>query len=672
MQHRRLSLVILSILAFCASFCQPLAASAQDISRAESALSNTDKQLYRQAFALHDAGQSADAIIQSRNAANPLLGWVIYGEALVKQGNFAEINAFVNARQGWPMEADLWAAAERQIPPDFSAREIINWFGARPPTTMQGASALINALRQTRNNGDAQKLASRFWRETVLPPSEQADFIRSNADYLNMGDHTARIDMLIWKAQFAAAQGLLGQLDPGIRAVAEARMALATDQSGVEAKLAAVPTRLQNDAGLLFERLRWRRERDDTKGAIDILNQAPADLIRADLWWRERHIIVRRLMERGDWREAYRLTAAHAQSSGFGFAQAEFLAGWIALRRLNQADRAIAHFQKLYDGVAMPVSKSRGAYWLGRAYDAKGERNSAQRWYQTAGEFPTTFYGQLALAASGNSEFTLPTGSMPSASAAATYLSRELPQAIAQLEAVEQNARAARYMRHLLKSGSREEDFQLAGALAQQLNRPDLAVLAAKAAQEKGFALPEQGYPVLPEVLAQGPTPEPALVLGLIRQESEFMSWVESPAGALGLMQLLPSTARDVARKLDESYSTERLTADPQFNIRLGSAYLAGRIDGFDGSYIMAIAAYNAGAGRVIEWRDSIGDPRTGAIDPIDWIELIPIYETRNYVQRVLENANIYRARLNRGKAPLQIMADIGITNRLPQTAQGW
>jgi soluble lytic murein transglycosylase len=370
------------------------------------------------------------------------------------------------------------------------------------------------------------------------------------------------------------------------------------------------------------------------------------------LWWTERNILIRRSMEKHNFPLAYQLAKAHGQSEGQPLAEAEFLAGFLALRFLHQPSEAFEHFHRMYRVSQTPMSRSRGAYWCGRAAEALGDRKQAHEWYGAAIKFPTMYYGQVAsVALGGDRPLALPPEPVPSAAEVAEFNRRELVRVVRVLHEIDPRDGADRvglFLRRLGKDASVGTDYTLLARLADEMRRPDLAIFMAKQAFNTGVVLAVSGYPTVP--LRQTSGVESGLLLSLIRQESTFNPNTVSSAGARGLMQLMPATAQLVANKLGVHHNDGRLTAEPDYNILLGGSYIGQMIDNYSGSYIMAIAAYNAGAGRVRDWVAKFGDPRgAGGVDPVDWVELIPIAETRNYVQRVLEALQVYRVRLGQG-----------------------
>jgi len=406
-----------------------------------------------------------------------------------------------------------------------------------------------------------------------------------------------------------------------------------------------VPATLQKDAGLLYERIRWRRQSGNLDGAAALFKDVGTVTNHelAEAMWKERHIIARDLMQQKRYKEAYAIVQAHhLPASGFAHAQAQWMAGWLALRFTGQPMKAFEHFDALYKNVETPISKSRGAYWAARASEAVGDTNTAMLWYQAAARYPTVFYGQLALDRIGRR---------------ANYIG--LPETAATGDAFAQNPKVRAAI--LLYSAGLKDDaarfvdvlsddaekglvrFSDVAELASRFQLPHYAVKIAKKAENKGHILLDAAFPNANQFTTRVAFADKALLHGLIRQESAFHAHAVSSSGALGLMQLMPATAKETAQKAGMSHSKEWLTVKPDYNVTLGSLYISQVLDRFNGSYPLAIAAYNGGPGRVSGWLKTYGDPRTMSnYDMIDWIESIPVYETRNYVHRVMESMYVY------------------------------
>lgn len=570
-----------------------------------------------------------------------IVNWAEYRQPGSRAG-FDDIAQFLTDNPDWPDSGMLRRNAETSIGLSRPPAKVLAWFDKYPPLTGSGRIAQINALETLGRRDEARKVARQAWRDSNFSQGEERDFLSRFRKYLTRDDHAARLDRLIWDGRVFDARRLLRLVDSNTQALANARLALRRLEPGVDGALKRVPASLQNDPGLLYERLRWRRIKGRDYEAREILEHPPANLVRPELWWDERAVEVRRALSNGEASVAYKLASNNGLSRGPAFADAEFLAGWIALRFLGDTTAALKHFKNLHDNVSYPVSLARGAYWAGRASETQGNQDAAQSWYQEASSYPTTFYGQMA-------RLRLEDLSMPTDPA----VSVEEAKAFAHNELV----RAARYVAHgpdrtlirsfilrLVERAKTPAEHRLIAALANHEGYPEVAIAAAKASARRGVILIDAAYPKrnFPAGIANV---EPELALAVMRQESAFDTHAVSGAGARGLMQLIGSTAQSVAKALKLPYDRDRLTRDPDYNVRLGTRYLGELIDRFGGSYVMAVAAYNAGPARVRSWSKNGGDPRKGALDVIDWIEMIPLSETRDYVQRVIENLEIYRAR---------------------------
>lgn len=626
---------------------------------AASGLSGSELAVYRDALRAADAGRLNEATTLAARGSNPVAGRLVRWIALTTPGGgtFSEIAAFLRENPEWPGQVALKRRAERELVQNGDQATLLDWFHRNPPITAAGVVAYADALLTTGREDRAAPLVRAYWVGNTPSADDEATIVARYARFLRPQDHTQRLSRLLWDREEAAVRRMLPLLDAAHAALAEARLALQQGRPGADSLAAAVPGRLARDAGLIYELARYHRLKDNDAAAIEALGRAPDDLVRPTLWWRERQVHVRRLLDLGDPRAAYKLAVAHGQGEEdgeTGEADAEFLAGWIALRSLNDPSRALKHFERLFNNATAPITLARGAYWAGRAEDADGSKSEARRWYEKAAKYSTTYYGQLAAHALGRPGVSIPQEPRPSSSAASTFERREMVQATRLLAQIAggSDERTAAFARRVSLDARTPDDLALSARLARDVGRPDLAIAAAKQAAQLHIYLTETGYPILP--VARTTQPEPALTHAVIRQESTFNTGIVSSAGARGLMQVMPSTARLVARQLGiKAGKDAQLSTDPAYNVKLGGAYLASQIDRFGGSYAMAAAAYNAGPGRVSRWIEAYGDPRAGAVDWVDWVERIPFYETRNYVMRVMEAMIVYRARMGDGETNL-------------------
>jgi soluble lytic murein transglycosylase len=609
-----------------------------------------------------DRGKLDDAHQVAERSHIPLLGKLVDWLDLTRPGtsaDFGHIARFIDQNPDWPSQTLLKKHAEDAIADSTPTADIIAWFQRNAPQGPAGAGRYIDALTVTGQKSQAESTARQFLIDGTMTNGQIAEFAGRYSAMLRQVDFELRADRLIWAGDNDGATQILSYLSPSARAVAQARIALATQSPGAPAMISRLSGDQQNDLGLLYERMRWLRRQNRDSEAIALLAIAPPTLPHADLWWNERAILARRALETGDPKTAYELARDHRQASGAALADGEWLSGWIALRFLNDPKAAQLHFDLMLETVKTPISVSRAAYWAGRAAEAQGEKQTAERNYERAAKYIGSFYGQIALAKlNPSARLTLPPQPAVAGLEERAFQNRELVQVAELLEAIGLSNRGDIFIRRLGDLAQTPDDALLAMRLAKKNNSLAAEVQVSKRLMQNGMPILADGYPVIGQL---GPSsPEAALIHAIIRQESLFDSGAVSPSGALGLMQLMPGTAKGVAGKLKiKKFNTTSLTADPRFNVTLGANYLSELVDRFNGSYVMAIAGYNAGPGRVSGWLRDNGDPRPRLDDTIDWIEKIGVYETRNYVQRVIENLEIYRARLGGGSAGDNIVKDL-------------
>ncbi len=605
--------------------------------------------------------QAETLIAETRDPlAAKIYYWFYYTKA-AGPVQFSRISSFARQNPDWPLQGKLELYVEKAMPSDLPDEEVVRWFRDHDPKTSDGMAHYLKALKNRGMDKTLKKISQGWWREALLSPQQQQRFLQRYKTLLDREDHVARMNMLLFNRHYTNAKVIAGILGKGHGALVQARIALAEDKSGVDHIVASVPPHLKNDPGLLYERLNWRRRHKKNFAAIEILhNPPPAETIpNLAGWWKERHIIARRLMESGQYESAYLLVEKHQQEEGLGFAQAEFLAGWLALRFMEKPWRAFEHFEALYHRTSTPISRARAAYWAGRASEGLGHPDIARQWFRMAARHQTAFYGQLAVGAL-ETEHKPPQQVPPERTLAGHQLfsGKEMVQAVQILNSAGLRKETTAFLDALARQVDVPEDYRLVAELAEEMGHNHNAIRIAKRGLNRDIFLMEQAYPTMLSRMRHVDV-EWALVHALIRQESAFDEKAVSPAGARGLMQLMPATARGTARRLKTSHRTGWLTSNPEHNIRLGVSYLQQMLDRFDGSYPLALAAYNAGPGRVDRWLRQFGDPREKEIDIVDWIELIPVYETRNYVQRVLEGVYIYRLKLRdiqkNIKAPIHV-----------------
>ncbi len=581
-------------------------------------------------------------------------------DARADQLGFEEVDRARRDLVGWPRPGKRQAATERLLETSGkSAGQVVAWFVEGEPQTVQGAMALAGAYRTLGRNQDATALIRRWWRDKSFEVDAQRTLLARFGEVLETDDHVRRADVLLYGPQGPAAGAVVALLPSEHQAAARARMAFRANSGGANDLVAALPAELAASPGIAFEKASYLRRRGLESQAIAELPRFPREMVspeQADRVWDERYRLVLYALRNGDSRGAYAAAANSGLTVGGDAADAEFYAGWIALTRLKDAQAAGRHFAALERIGSSPITRGRALYWEGRAAEARGETQAAQGYYAEAANHNTTFYGQLAAEKLG---MRLNAADEPTITEAdrLRFEGMETVQAARVLFELGQRDLFRAFVLHLDDTVPTVQDAALLVDLARGYGDQDTSMKAVRAAAQRGLILPNRGYPTrTPPPVADAP--ELALVMGITRQESGFDPMVRSHVGARGMMQLMPATAAIVARKVGVPYSPNRLD-DPDYNMTLGSTFLGQLVGQFSGSYVMAIAGYNAGPGRPVQWSSFCGDPRGGGSDPIDFIECIPFSETRNYVMRVMEGMQFYRARLNGGSAPITLSADL-------------
>ena len=612
-------------------------------------LSDQDRERYGRALEAVERGTFDQALAEAEKGDSPparkLVEWLVYSDAASEAG-FHELAAFLDQNPHWPGMTALRRKAEAAMPEDLAAAEALLWFDKRRPVSATGILRYAEALEAAGRSEEATAQIRRAWTRHDLTEAQERAVLQRYQPILQTRDNVNRLDRLLWKRRVGPARRQARRIGYDYLALAEARLLTALRRKGAKEAVKKVPEALRDDPGLVYERARWHRRMRDYEGVIAYLDPPRPEAPYPKTWWSLRRWAAREAIERKDYEVAYRIASSHGFERGVGYAEGEWLAGWVALRFLDDAKLAYQHFTRLYHNVTTGVSRARGAFWAGEAAEAKGDTKWVKHWRRIAANLSATFYGQMAAERLGQTTLRvdLPEPPEPDDAAHKSFHQRELVRVVRVLGELDQADVQKRFFLHLIGRAETASDYLLTARLAAAQNRPDLAVRTAKAARNKGVILREHLYPA-PRIEIVKDL-DPRLVYALIRQESGFYTAAKSHAGARGLMQLMPATAKRVARRLKVSYDRRKLTEDPDFNLRLGQAYIKTLLERFDGSYILALAGYNAGPKRVDEWIVENGDPRDPDVDPIGWIERIPFSETRNYVQRVLESVPVYNARL--------------------------
>ncbi len=575
--------------------------------------------------------------------------------------SFNEYKKFIEQNDYYPRINRIRYLAEEKIYlRNNSPTSIINWFDKYPPLGGLGKIKLAEAYLEQGRLNEVKKLVKDGWVTAEIRKNDLGYYRAKFKKFLTSDDHIKRADHLAWERKYWDLKRMLKYLPTDQRALYNARQILMSNSYGVDNAIAKVPQYLKKDPGLEFDRLRWRNRRGRLEGSLEILfqnaNRTETQMVRPDKWWEQRESVTRSLIYKKRYKTAYKVSSEHSLSSGPSFAEAEWLSGWIALTFLKSPEYAINHFENFYNNVGYPISLARGAYWLGVSYEQLKEKDAADKFFSEAAKFPMTYYGQLAfnkINPGGN--FELQDQSIFNKEYEKEFKKNKLIKHVILLHELDASQYAKDILKHLAELNIEKGSEVLAAELSTSVERYDFAIqISKRASYEKRF-YNKYNYPVIatPKVVNNKQMPKKEIILAIIRQESEFDRKANSWAGARGMMQLMKYTAKVVAKQAKLPYSISRLTSDPEYNIKLGSYYFNGLLNDYNGVFPFAIAAYNAGPNRVKTWRRVNGDPSKGQISYINWIEQIRFEETRNYVQRVLENINVYKYILR--KEPVQI-----------------
>ena len=576
------------------------------------------------------------------------------------QGRLGDYEAFLQRRPNWPGLPYLREAGEVAVARSTDAARVIAYFDGQSPRTGKGAVALVSALIIAGRASDAEEEAMRAWTYLSFAPEEEQSLLALAPKALAL-THEVRLDRLLWDGSGPEADRMIPRVTEGWQKLARARIALRGNKSGVTQLVAAVPAALAADPGLAFERFQWRMKRDlydDATALILERSDSAASLGRPDLWADRRATLARYLMRNGKGREAYRVASRHWLTGGTDYADLEFLSGFIALRKRDDAATALQHFRHLEAGVSTPISLARAQYWQGRAQEALGDNPAATEAYQKAARHQTAFYGLVAAERLGLSlDASLLSDARPADWRGSAFAKSTVLDAARLLLRAGDLTLSKRFFLHLAGDLDATELDQLAD-LALSANQPHIAVLIGKAAAERGIILPRAYFPV-PDMVPDDLAVSRALALAITRRESEFDPAARSSADARGLMQVLPGTAKLIAAKLGLPFQPDKLIGNPDYNVRMGAGYLRQMVDEFGPSIALVASGYNAGPGRPRRWITEFGDPRRDDTDIVDWVETIPFAETRTYVMRVVEGVVIYRAKLKGAVGPVRVTDEL-------------
>jgi len=642
-------LVILSIFSFSSS---PL--YSQEINGAQ-------RKLIAQAFSLLETHKFNEALELVKKTDIPLLinlfHWYILTDSQAPI-SFPIASNFLQLNPNWPSQGVITKKVEDKLIPKLALETRLEWFKNFPPDNLKSYQLYALALLEKSSKTPSPfflEVVRKGWQTTLGSVDERKNYLRNFQRFLRSEDHERRLEKLLWTKESLAIHELKPFVTHYYQLLISLYDAVRHKQSSVPNLVNKLPAIVLNTPIVTYLQAKWYRQQENEFKAAEVILSSPIKINFNSLLWQEAQMIVRGLLKKNSYAMAYQLIRNHDEKRGVIFAEAEWMSGWIAYEYNEKPSIAIEHFTKLYNQSKSPISQARAAYWNGRAYAAAKNTQESEKWYRLASQYQTTFYGQLAVykVNPGLSRLSLKETPLEIVPKEKEIFSQQgLVQLIKLLSLVNKSDLVDPFFYYLLSENNQNlTQIKLLAMLALEIKRPDLALSAARIAYSQGAIFLNHLYPVdFKQFIGQ----EPAIILAIIRQESSFNPLIVSDKGAHGVMQLLPGTAKGVAKQLSVAYKRSKLF-QPDYNIKLGKQYLLGLLTRWERSYILAIASYNAGPGNVKNWIDEFGDPRDPSVDPILWIENIPFAETRNYVQRVLEAAEVYRYRLNPQNASIEL-----------------
>ncbi|HET9902533.1 MAG TPA: lytic transglycosylase domain-containing protein [Xanthobacteraceae bacterium] len=578
---------------------------------------------------------------------------------------FRRYAAFIDANPSWPSLELLRRRAEGQLWHEKAdPRTVLDFFSRHEALSAKGRLSLARALLANGRQAEAQRLIRETWRDDALSDDLEDAILEQFGSLLSRADHLVRLNRRLYADDFGAAARAAHRLGGHFPEIVKAAVAVEKRAKNAGSLLESVSVEARQDPAYMFSRIRWLRRNDHIGEAAQLMLAVPRDANAAqdaDEWWIERRILVRALLDADNPQAAYRIAnEAVAPAKPTYRIDQLFTAGWIALRFLNDPNTALRHFNAMAKNTDNRTALGRAGYWLGRAAEAAGRTDEARRHYETGARYGMTYYGQLARARLGLESVGLRKPPALSESQRLSIRQTELVRGLEMLYAAGQSELAIPFVYDAADRLGDPAVLTVMAEIARRHKDARAMLLIGKGAIANGFALDHYAFPDIgiPKFASIGPAVEQSLVYAIARQESAFNQDVVSPAKAMGLMQVTPAAGRYIARKFNVTYDEKKLRHDPAYNTQMGAAEIADLVSDYGGNHLLAFAAYNAGRGRVKQWIERFGDPRDPAIDPVDWVERIPFSETRNYVQRVMENLQVYRARFRQG-ARLTIEADL-------------
>ena len=585
-----------------------------------------------------------------------LVTW-LYLKQRGNQATFNDYQNFIANNSDYPRIGRLRYMAEHKIIlENTSPKSIINWFDESEPLSGTGKIKLGEAYLKIKETELGESFVKSGWVKADLSKRDVRYYRKKFRKILSTSDHLKRADHLAWNNKYWDLKRMLPYLPKKEKLLYNARFILMTNSYGVDKAISDVPREFIDDLGLQYNRLKWRTRRNRLEGSLEILRKFHGEetLVYPELWWKLRENIARDLIYEKKYSLAYEVSSNHHLDEGPEFADAEWISGWLALSFIGKSKLAVNHFENFYNNVGYPISLARGAFWLGLAHEKNNNLSEAKKYFKESSRFSNTYYGQLAFnKINSDKDFKLSIEHKLTDGYEKEFNKNKLIRHVKLLKEMDKTEFSKDILKHLATLDVEKGSEILAAKLSTDVGRFDYAIQISKQASYEKRFINMFNYPVIPipSEINGKQMPSQELLLAIIRQESEFDARANSHVGAQGLMQIMPGTAKLVARNLKTTYNKSLLKSDTSYNIKLGTYYFNSLLEDYDGVFPFAIGAYNAGPNRIKSWVKRYGDPNKNEINFIDWVELIRFKETRNYVQRVIENINVYKRILNKDKS---------------------
>ena len=617
-------------------------------------LSKNDLEIFKASLKEGDKTKWKRSLISSKKINNKVAKKIIKWRWLVARDgltNIETLKKFYLENKNWPQQNKIKEKIEAKISISNDKVEML-WFQDNPPKSGIGKIKLAEMLIKNNFQNEGYWLLNEAWKEHTFSYSEEKYIMSKFKNKISKDSHNHRMEELIWKRSWGSARRQLKRVDNDIKLFSTAKINLSRRRGNVDNAIRKVPKKYLLSESLIYERVKWRRRAKLEKSSFELLLSYQGKITKPDRWWREVNYHSRKQMSYKNYKSSINLLKNYNDNANIFSYKSSWLAGWLSLTFEKDPKTAYENFTKMFENVRTPISKARSSFWAGKSAEIAGDSNAASLWYDRAAAFPSTFYGQLAIKKNGEKFFIPDINQNISENDINIFLKNPLIEALIILKQANNKKLFKIFTRQIIRDLENTKDTILLIKFLNQINKTSLAIYTGRKAIYKNIYLPSLNFPLPNKKLLETYKKDSYIplnvALAITRQESAFEISAISRAGARGLMQLMPRTARITAKKINHKYIRKNLTSNPSYNIKLGTFYFKEMLNKFNGSYVLALASYNAGPNRVKRWLKTYGDPRKNEIDQVTWIELIPISETRNYVQRVLEGIYMYGVILNK------------------------